>query len=789
MDSFLRHLECRDAGLSLSGEHLVAQPPSCCHPLRLSPRKGRPNSCLSQIARHITEILRTDTGGGSKPYRNLPERPQKDYVARKIPLPEGLDPDGTQLSNPFVMTEQRTPFDLRELGGLSTVLIDRAIGAGNPLPQIPAILREIFYFVPIALALQLQKSGQFLSAIDWFRVVYAYDLPVSQRKIYYGLVLEQNFTANPVQTHQRNVFWLAESLNPHVIAGVRNDSYTRFVVMSLVRCFLEFADAEFTRDANESLPRARSLYLQALDLLEIPEMQPPNIPGLSPNPVLTGLKLHAQTNLAKLRSGRNIAGLKRQIESGVQASQVSINPVLHPTPYRYSVLIEHAKQLVNISQQVEAAYLSAMEKRDNEAYNLFKANQDLGLSQATAQLQTLRVTEAADGVVLANRQQQRAAFQVDSYQGFLNAGMNEWEKQLLNDYQQANEVRIVMANLDGPITALQAITTASSGGFLGSGASAGYASASIIAGLVGLRSFEATVASGIEASTQEHSLRASIEQRTRDWNFQLGLAKQDVAISDQQMQLAKDHLNIADQERQIAVIQNANAQATVDFLARKFTNAELYEWMSGVLRQVYSYFLQQATAFMGVDTFWNLEMPKAANPFDYRTIADVIFTIEYTALSSLDYRQQVIQQLDRRISADRAYSIRNEFADEWYDLNNPGQTATPMTIRFTTSRDDFAPNVEGLSIGQIAVYFILKDGTSANTVQAQLKFTEQETKNPITGTATPNPDGIISTRLGNAPSWTPLIGRSPFGNWELALPNTEDVRNLFEGALSQTFCL
>jgi hypothetical protein len=38
------------------------------------------------------------------------------------------------------------------------------------------------------------------------------------------------------------------------------------------------------------------------------------------------------------------------------------------------------------------------------------------------------------------------------------------------------------------------------------------------------------------------------------------------------------------------------AQAVADFLARKFTNAELYEWMSGVLGEVYSYFLQQATA-------------------------------------------------------------------------------------------------------------------------------------------------------------------------------------------------
>ena len=45
---------------------------------------------------------------------------------------------------------------------------------------------------------------------------------------------------------------------------------------------------------------------------------------------------------------------------------------------------------------------------------------------------------------------------------------------------------------------------------------------------------------------------------------------------------------------------------------------------------------------IGVDTVWRLELPRAANPFDYGTIADVLLTIEYTALASPDYRAQVI---------------------------------------------------------------------------------------------------------------------------------------------------
>src|SRR5215475_13175819 len=35
---------------------------------------------------------------------------------------------------------------------------------------------------------------------------------------------------------------------------------------------------------------------------------------------------------------------------------------------------------------------------------------------------------------------------------------------------------------------------------------------------------------------------------------------------------------------------------------------------------------------MGVDTNWELQLPRAANPFYYRSIADVLFTVEYTAL-------------------------------------------------------------------------------------------------------------------------------------------------------------
>jgi hypothetical protein len=53
---------------------------------------------------------------------------------------------------------------------------------------------------------------------------------------------------------------------------------------------------------------------------------------------------------------------------------------------------------------------------------------------------------------------------------------------------------------------------------------------------------------------------------------------------------------IVTREQAIAGTQLTHARAAADFLAHKFTNVELYEFMSRVLSGVYGYFLQQATA-------------------------------------------------------------------------------------------------------------------------------------------------------------------------------------------------
>lgn len=1011
--------------------------------------------------------------------------------------------------------------------------------------SIQAYLEEAYYFVPVHLALQLQRQGNYTAALDWFRTVYDYSAPTEQRKISYVLKREEELSLD----YEREADWLLDPLNPHLIAANRRKTYTRFTLLALVRCFLEYADAEFALDTSESVPRARALYTTATELLDESSLQqrisstceeliaelsievgsevevaaweykplwraivfglsrincaetlvdtigaikkelstdqlwemrlsrardlidetPPSAPkplktivanrkeksqraselllsrswmtgiasqisnyvekrlqnvmymrgtasaetveheagigesseasvnatglyayqpGLSfdfcipPNPVLSVLRLKAELNLYKIRTCRNIVGMERQLDPytaptdtmsglpqiGVGGQLVLPGTVtLQPTPYRYQVLIERAKQLVQMAAQFEAAMLAALEKRDAEYYQVLKANQDMQLTRQGLRLQELRVREAEDGVELAELQRDRAQILADTYAEWISADLNEHENNLIAVYEDAAKAKATVAAITAAMTSSEAFMEA------GAISVKGYILAAAIAGLAVSKGIAETLAVAAEKTAQIEALLASHERRKDEWELQKKVAEQDIKVGEQQITLAEDHVRVVGQEHRIAEMQVDHAQEVVDFLANKFTNVELYDWMSGVLEGVYSFFLQQATAMaklaenqvaferqeippayiqanywkapgdmalvtspegaspdrrgltgsarllqdlyqldlyafkteqrklqltktlslahlvpdaferfrqtgvmtfalpielfdrdfpghylrlikrisvsvlalipptegihatlsttglsrvvigsgglfqrvdvrrypesialtspihatglfelapqnqemllpfegLGVDTFWEFRLPKAANRFDYHTLADVLITIEYTALEDFAYRQQVIRELDDTVSGDRSFSIRHDLPDQWYSLHHPDQTDTPMVVRFETRRRDFPPNIDELRIQQIMLSFTRIEGATFEVPVSSLQFTEQAGAGPVGGAAMTNA-GLISTRSGGAGSWLAIIGKPPIGEWELTLPSTAEMRSRFE---------
>jgi hypothetical protein len=161
----------------------------------------------------------------------------------------------------------------------------------------------------------------------------------------------------------------------------------------------------------------------------------------------------------------------------------------------------------------------------------------------------------------------------------------------------------------------------------------------------------------------------------------------------------------------------------------------------------------------GVDTTWELQLPPAANPFDFSTIVDVLVTIDYTALHDDTLRAQVTARLNnnRDRGADRVFSLARDFPDQWYDLNNPTDPAArPATV---TLRDvDFPATITQLATANVAVRLASAVAVPDTVVSLH--------RGGAGGDATAI-DGIASTRRGNAAAWTALAGSTPVGDWQL----------------------
>ncbi|MCD4770063.1 MAG: hypothetical protein K8R35_07855, partial [Bacteroidales bacterium] len=295
--------------------------------------------------------------------------------------------------------------------------------------NIMTYIEEVGFSVPCLIALKLRDNKQYISSMDWFRNIYNYNgKHTEDRYIYYGLELGEE----KEEEHERVDDWLLEPLDSYEIANNRKFAYIRYTLQSISRCLIDYADMEFTQDTSGSRPRAKELYETALDLLGLPAMSQEDEFKINlfeysfdiPVNILPRmLRLHAKLNLWKLNNGRNIAGMEREEIPLYSVSvddttgmptltggQINVSHAFDPpaTSFRYEYLIERAKQFADRAAQMEAAFLSAIEKKDAEYYNLMKARQDLQLSKASVRLQDLRVLEAEDGIKLATLQVNRS---------------------------------------------------------------------------------------------------------------------------------------------------------------------------------------------------------------------------------------------------------------------------------------------------------------------------------------------------------------------------------------------
>lgn len=91
----------------------------------------------------------------------------------------------------------------------------------------------------------------------------------------------------------------------------------------------------------------------------------------------------------------------------------------------------------------------------------------------------------------------------------------------------------------------------------------------------------------------------------------------------------------------------------------------------------------------------------------------------------------MVRELDRSVSADKEFSIRDRFVDAWYHLHNAADDRE-LVLSFKTTEEDFPQNVDELRIQHVLLYFAKsKGGAGAVEVKhLRLVYADGEKERP-----------------------------------------------------------
>ncbi|HEX8239721.1 MAG TPA: neuraminidase-like domain-containing protein [Allosphingosinicella sp.] len=283
-------------------------------------------------------------------------------------------------------------------------------------------------------------------------------------------------------------------------------------------------------------------------------------------------------------------------------------------PYRFEMVLGRARQLASTAGQFGAQLQAALERKDGEAMEVLRNNFEGQLLALSTQLEEDQISRCQNTIVGLTAAQAGAKAQLDHYTALLATNLIPSEQTNLdamttalvfnvaaNILQTASAIAYTIPQVGSPF----AMTY---GGIqVGSALSAGAATATVgaeIANFIGQRALT----------------MAGYERRTQDWTLAQSSAQHEYDSLTAQIAAAQDDLAAAQQQLVVHDRQIAQNQEMANFLATKFSNQALYQWMAGRLSGLYyqTYRLAMQAAISAQAAYrYETESTRTFIDFDY----------------------------------------------------------------------------------------------------------------------------------------------------------------------------
>ncbi len=330
--------------------------------------------------------------------------------------------------------------------------------------------------------------------------------------------------------------------------------------------------------------------------------------------------------LFKIRHCMNIEGVVRQlplfeppIEPGLlvraAAAGVDIGSALNDITanlphYRFRVMVQKATELCNELKALGASLLSALEKKDAEKLAMIRAEHETALLKRIEHIKKLQVEEAEENLDALRKSRETVLTRYLHYQKLLGVKspkvpaegetipltepsphvqikeeggvkMIPYESSALSAMKQAHEKEQMASEFDFIANFLHSIPSIKTAPW---GIGAEFYFGFLLSSLS--HSFRSQASeSSFRARKSDELARFALRQH--DWTLQNNLAARELMQIDKQILASEIRKAMAEKELDNHRKQIEQAEEIEEFLKEKYTNQELYNWMSGKISGIY----------------------------------------------------------------------------------------------------------------------------------------------------------------------------------------------------------
>ncbi|MDA8142227.1 MAG: neuraminidase-like domain-containing protein [Desulfobacteraceae bacterium] len=402
-----------------------------------------------------------------------------------------------------------------------------------------------------------------------------------------------------------------------------------------------------------------------------------------------------EDRLFKIRNCMDIAGVRRTLAlfapeidprllvrmraAGLTLEEVLENAAGHVPPYRFTFLLEKARQYAATAQNFGAQLLAAMEKRDGEELAAMRAVQERNLLDMRTQLVQWEIDAANDTLESLRRQQASSQYRQTYFANLISTGLNASEHSQQTYTELASTMGMISSTLElaaaivGMIPQIQAPT------MTGMEASTGGRTVMNVLGRISASTRAA--ASVFDWAGKASAAQGAFDRRNEEWHHQLELANREVAQLDKQIAAAEIRVSIAERSLEVHQTSMDQAQEAYEFYRDKFTNLGLYTWMSTQLHRLYRLAFDSAwTMARLAEQAMHFERPELR---DTVTLSPMPWSGEQAGLLageslSLDLQRLELSYLQtniRQLEVEQSFSLAQFYPDQLVALRQTGECA------------------------------------------------------------------------------------------------------------------